>query len=106
MAWTAPRTWVVSEIVTASHMNTHVRDQLLYLKGQAGAVELEDDLSIIDTLTITSDGSSASAQLDSYRASAFGSPHPVPIGARESRHADAIPIRRSDRPVRRGGPNQ
>lgn len=26
MAWTTPRTWVTSEIVTASHMNTHVRD--------------------------------------------------------------------------------
>lgn len=31
MAWTAPRTWVDSELVTASLMNTHVRDNLLYL---------------------------------------------------------------------------
>lgn len=29
MAWTAPRTWVTAEIVTASVMNTHVRDNLL-----------------------------------------------------------------------------
>ena len=29
MAWTAPRTWVTAEIVTASIMNTHVRDNLL-----------------------------------------------------------------------------
>jgi hypothetical protein len=28
-AWTAPRTWVTSEIVTATIMNTHVRDNLL-----------------------------------------------------------------------------
>lgn len=28
-SWTAPRTWVVNEIVTASIMNTHVRDNLL-----------------------------------------------------------------------------
>lgn len=28
-SWTAPRTWVVSEVVTASIMNTHVRDDLL-----------------------------------------------------------------------------
>lgn len=28
MAWTAPRTWVVGEVVTASMMNTHVRDNL------------------------------------------------------------------------------
>lgn len=26
MAWTAPRTWVTGEVVTASIMNTHVRD--------------------------------------------------------------------------------
>jgi microcystin-dependent protein len=26
--WTTPRTWVVGELVTASIMNTHVRDQL------------------------------------------------------------------------------
>lgn len=41
MAWTAPRTWVVSEIVTAALMNTHVRDNLAYLKGQAGTVAIE-----------------------------------------------------------------
>lgn len=29
MAWTAPRTWVATEVVTASIMNTHVRDNLL-----------------------------------------------------------------------------
>ena len=29
MAWTAPRTWVAGETVTAALMNTHVRDNLL-----------------------------------------------------------------------------
>jgi len=29
MAWTAPRTWVTSEIVTSTIMNAHVRDNLL-----------------------------------------------------------------------------
>lgn len=28
MAWTAPRTWVAGETVTAALMNTHVRDNL------------------------------------------------------------------------------
>lgn len=28
MAWTAPRTWVTSEVVTAAQMNAHVRDNL------------------------------------------------------------------------------
>jgi hypothetical protein len=32
MAWTTPRTWVSGEIVTAALMNTHVRDNLTYLK--------------------------------------------------------------------------
>jgi hypothetical protein len=31
MAWTAPRTWIAGEVVTASLMNTHVRDNLAYL---------------------------------------------------------------------------
>lgn len=29
MAWTAPRTWTTGELVTASMMNTHVRDDML-----------------------------------------------------------------------------
>lgn len=29
MAWTAPRTWVSGEVVTASVMNSHVRDNFL-----------------------------------------------------------------------------
>jgi hypothetical protein len=31
MAWTAPRTWVAGETVTAALFNTHVRDNLLTL---------------------------------------------------------------------------
>ena len=34
MAWTAPRTWVVGELVTAAIMNTHIRDNQIYLKTQ------------------------------------------------------------------------
>jgi hypothetical protein len=32
VAWTAPRTWVANEVVTASIMNTHVKDNLDVLK--------------------------------------------------------------------------
>ena len=28
MAWTAPRSWVADEVVTADVMNAHVRDNL------------------------------------------------------------------------------
>ena len=34
--WTAPRTWTVGELVTASIMNTHVRDNLTALHVPAG----------------------------------------------------------------------
>lgn len=29
MAWVTPRTWTTGELVTASHLNTHLRDNLL-----------------------------------------------------------------------------
>lgn len=32
MAWTTPRTWVAGELVTATQMNTHLRDNLNVLK--------------------------------------------------------------------------
>lgn len=32
MAWTTPRTWVTSEVVTSAIMNTHVRDNLIALR--------------------------------------------------------------------------
>ena len=31
MSWTAPRTWVTGEVVTAALLNTHVRDNLIDL---------------------------------------------------------------------------
>ena len=34
MAYTTPRTWVAGETVTAALMNTHVRDNISYLKTQ------------------------------------------------------------------------
>jgi len=54
MAWTAPRTWVTGEVVTAALLNTHIRDNQLELSthvhnGVAG--EGADDLTGLDTLT-------------------------------------------------------
>ena len=46
MAWSTPRTWSVGEVVTASMLNTHVRDQLRYLKGLDGAVTIEDRMNL------------------------------------------------------------
>jgi hypothetical protein len=41
MAWSSPRTWSTGELVTAAFMNTHVRDNLNYLKGAAGTIAFE-----------------------------------------------------------------
>ena len=35
MGWTAPRTWTASELVTKAIMDTHVKDNLDYLKTEA-----------------------------------------------------------------------
>jgi hypothetical protein len=42
MAWTSPRTWVASEIVTAAVMNTHVRDNLTELRTDATALAAKE----------------------------------------------------------------
>jgi len=37
MVWTTPRTWTTGEVVTAAIMNTHVRDNLNFLRAHHGA---------------------------------------------------------------------
>lgn len=55
--WTAPRTWVASELVTASIMNIHVRDNLLELKAGVmvtaipGSPTNGDRVTLVDSLT-------------------------------------------------------
>lgn len=56
MAWSAPRTWVALEVVTAALMNTHVRDNLKYLKGQAGTVAIESGIDVTGAVTATGAG--------------------------------------------------
>lgn len=53
MAWTAPATWSVNEIVTASKMNTHVRDNLTYLKGGAGTIAFDAAATFAGALQAT-----------------------------------------------------
>jgi len=53
-AWTAPRTWVANEVVTAALFNAHVRDNLLALDQHAHSGSAGDgsgDLGSIDTIT-------------------------------------------------------
>ncbi len=60
-AWTAPRTWVPSELVTAALMNTHVRDNLTYLKAFLGLFDLADPNA--DRIPFWDDGAGAFAWL-------------------------------------------
>lgn len=41
MAWTTPKTWAISEVLTAANFNTHVRDNLRFLKGLDGTIAFE-----------------------------------------------------------------
>lgn len=49
MAWTTPRTYTAGEIITASILNSAVRDNLRYLKGLDGVVTTESGLIIDNT---------------------------------------------------------
>jgi len=61
MAWTTPRTWVTGEVVTASIMNTHIRDNLRYIKGLDGAVQIDDNIVFPGAQTV--DGTDISAHV-------------------------------------------
>ena len=41
MGWTNPTTRSTGDLITASHWNTDLTDNLDYLKGRAGVVDLE-----------------------------------------------------------------
>lgn len=49
MAWTTPRTWATSELVTASIMNTHVRDNLTFLSTITEANDLANTRTFTNT---------------------------------------------------------
>jgi hypothetical protein len=42
MAWTTPASWTTSEVVTAAKLNTHVRDNLQYLKDVLDGAQTQD----------------------------------------------------------------
>lgn len=76
MAWTTPRTWVAGETVTASLMNTHVRDNLDYLKTQA-------DNSILKTGPIyaTATGTLNTGNNDNFALGSVGTIQFTTVGA-------------------------
>lgn len=67
MAWTTPRTWVTSEVVTAAEMNAHVRDNMNFLRtgvaqittvtANAGPTSATTELVVASAPAFTPDGS-------------------------------------------------
>ena len=55
MGWTNPRTWVAGEIPTAQQFNTHVRDNLAFLKErvQAGTTEITPVANVPTSVIVT-----------------------------------------------------
>jgi len=49
MGWSTPATWVAGTVVTASDMNTYVRDNQRYLKGIGQVPTIESGLTIDNT---------------------------------------------------------
>lgn len=54
MAWTAPRTWTDGELVTATMMNTHVRDNLLAI-GQRFHIRKASTESVTSSAVLQND---------------------------------------------------
>ena len=51
MSWTTPATFVNGTVITASDFNEQIRDNLRYLKGMSGSVEIEDDVNVPNLIT-------------------------------------------------------
>ena len=54
MAWTAPKTWSVGEVLTAANMNIHLRDNLLAV-GAHLIVRKTSDQSVTSSTVLVSD---------------------------------------------------
>jgi hypothetical protein len=51
MAWNSPVTWVDDTTPAAADLNAQIRDNLLYLKGDAGPISLEDAIELPEMAT-------------------------------------------------------
>lgn len=64
MAWTAPRTWVAGELVTAAIGNTHWRDNFIELRAGGIAIALQAANDVIYASSATQLARSANLQFD------------------------------------------
>lgn len=59
MAWTTPASYAVSEIVTAAKLNTHIRDNLDYLKGNGGLITISNGTDTVGSVRASGNASPA-----------------------------------------------
>jgi hypothetical protein len=57
MAFTTPRTWTDGELVTASMLNAHVRDNIRWLRGLDGIITLDNGFDLPEQATPTTPSS-------------------------------------------------
>ncbi len=74
MAWTSPRTWTTSELVTAAIMNTHIRDNQLYLYSGKDFFILP--MPAVRGATTNGVGAVSQTELTANRAEVIGRPFP------------------------------
>lgn len=78
MAWTAPRTWVTDEVVSASQLNAHVRDNLLETApakaAASGDLFQATGATAIAALTLGTEGYRVSAGASSVQYNGFANP--------------------------------
>lgn len=58
--WTSPRTYTIGELITKSILDTHVRDNLLWLKTPAAAIDTVSGISTTSASLVDVTGSSIS----------------------------------------------
>lgn len=84
MAWTSPLTWVASSTLTSATLNTHIRDNLKFLKGTDGTITIEDAL-ISDTDKTDDLGSTSVRFRASYVVDVWANRYKVSPNIREVR---------------------
>lgn len=88
MAWTTPKTWTTGELVTATDLNTHVRDNLSFLKTKVDAGSNRFKCYIATPYITTTSTSFVDMSTGSLSGTLTTSGNPVLIGASSSWNGD------------------
>ncbi len=73
MGWTLPTSWTAGHVVTGTELNTHLRDDMRYLKGLDGTVTFSDgidlgtnELTVASATVIGTDGKVVKGQVQNH----------------------------------------